>query len=299
MYLFILFLLFFASSALAGPIFPSRSFILAPKFREKSDTTKGAKFLRQQGIWGNIARSFGSEGERSATSISFGGLIEFVQWENSYISLLGDVEVLADPYNDISFNPRAIFWTEGFVYGYRFDERELQFGYIHRCRHEIDNLDKNTVGTGESRNLIYGSLMARLVDRDWTIWGMNWDKWIQMDKYIIREDARIPSTSERGKTDINKLDGSLGAGVKIEFLTLGDAKCYFRYNMTLSAYNSFKNISGDSRAELGIRLSGDAATMNIFLGLEEFLDDDLNRPTPTGSKYVYVGFRFIGKNVGM
>ncbi len=299
-YLILLIALFIGSTAVAGPIFPSRSFILAPRFRVMSDSTKGVKFLRQQGIWGNLARAFGSEGDRSATGISLGGFIEFAQWENSSLSLLGDFEVLADSYNDISFNPRAIFWTEGVVYGLRFDQTELQAGYIHRCRHEIDNLDNNVVGTGESRNLIYGSLMARAVWRNIFVSPLysHYDLWAQLDKYIITSDTRIPNNIPRGNTDIEHLDASFSAGAKAHLDFLGTDIVYARASFNASAYNSFKTTTIDSRLELGLEFTGEATGMNIFFGIEN-LHDDQNRPSPTDSKYTYIGFRFIGKNVGI
>ncbi|MFI5264361.1 MAG: hypothetical protein ACHQM6_07595, partial [Candidatus Kapaibacterium sp.] len=70
--------------------------IYAPEFRNPSDTTKGAAFLRQQGIWGGIAKGFQSAGDRFFWSISTGGIIQFVEWEHSAIYLIGDYEMAAD-----------------------------------------------------------------------------------------------------------------------------------------------------------------------------------------------------------
>jgi hypothetical protein len=168
---FILFILLVSSAS--AQLFPSRSILFAPAFRDSGDSSRDTRYLTQQGMWGNLSRGFRSEGERFAWDISFGGFFELVQWKHSGISLVGDFEVLADTYNDISFNPRSIFWTEGFLYSLDITttsdttfpglSRELSFGYIHRCRHDIDNLDYNTIGAHESRGLIYGSLMARYV----------------------------------------------------------------------------------------------------------------------------------------
>ncbi|MDP4220023.1 MAG: hypothetical protein Q8916_14160 [Bacteroidota bacterium] len=280
-----------------GPIFPSRCIILAPEFRKPSDTTKGAAFLRQQGLWGNLAKGFNSTGDRYGWSVATGAIIQFVEWEHSSIFMQGDFDVLADTYNDISFNPRAIFWTEGFVYADKIDRTELQLGYIHRCHHDIDNLDTNRIGTGERRTLIYGSVMLRSVWRDVDLAGMHSDLWAQADEYLIKQDTRTPDAEIR-KTDIEKLNSSISGGGKIDIFEMGSAKTYIRASATIAAYESYKTFTIDRRAEAGIELSGDALTMDIFLGYESF-QDDLNRPAPVDSKYPYIGFRFVSRNIGL
>ena len=51
------------------------------------------------------------------------------------------IEFIADPHNDINFNPRAIFWEEGFLYTSNRGGAYLQLGFYHRCKHDIDNLE--------------------------------------------------------------------------------------------------------------------------------------------------------------
>lgn len=147
---FVLFL-FLVTSAAAGPIFPSRQIILAPKFRDKADTARSVRYLSEQGIWGGLSRGFESEGDRYAWSIAFGGGFELVSWQNSNLWLVGDIDVLSDTHNDISFNPRSVFWTEGLLYGIRIASYEIHAGYIHRCKHDIDNYGPNDIGANEER----------------------------------------------------------------------------------------------------------------------------------------------------
>ena len=99
------------------------------------------------------------------------------------------------------------------------------------------------------------------------------------------------------KTDVSRLIASLSAGGKFD-LPIGHANTYVRLSGIAAAYNSFKTFTFDSRAELGVELIGAGSTMNIFLGFESF-QDDFSRPIPVNSKYVYIGFRFIGRNIGL
>ena len=63
-----------------------------------------------------------------------------------------------------TFNPRAIFWEEGVLAGFRLDEGiALQAGYIHRCKHDIDNLEITARGREEQRTLIYN--LFQRIDR--------------------------------------------------------------------------------------------------------------------------------------
>jgi hypothetical protein len=300
-----LLVLLIASSA-SAQLFPSRCFIPAVSFRDPADTNASVKYLTQQGMWGNLSRGFRSEGERFAWDISFGGFFELVQWKHSGISLVGDFEVLADTYNDISFNPRSIFWTEGFLYSLDITRtsdtafpglsRELSFGYIHHCRHDVDNLDYNTVGAHESRGLIYGSLMARYVLKNFYFQGTTFD--LQLDQYLIRQDDRVPVTTTK-PYDINKLNASISLGFRVDAFHWGDVPFYFRGFWTESVYNSYKDWTSHMHSEIGCELSGAGTRMNIFIGTEGFDKDDLNRPMPVSSDFLYIGFRFIGKNVGL
>ncbi len=290
----IIFLFICCSCPLAiGQIFPSRSIILAPPVRPAADTSEGVKYLHRQGIWGNLGHGFNSTGDRFGWSISFGGIIQFVEWEHSAISMTGDIEVLADTHNDISFNPRDVFWTEGFLYTDRIGTTELSAGYIHRCHHNIDNLETDVVGSNEARTLIYGSAIVRSVWKNISILGITSDLWSELDYYLIKEDDRHPTTDTM-TGNLNDMSTSLSAGFK--FLIV--KPLYIRASAIASAFNGYNRIAVNSRAELGAEFSGAAAAMNIFLG-HESLADDLNRPVPVHSSYWYLGFRFIGKDSGL
>lgn len=295
--------LLLASVSLAGPIVPSRSFILAPQMRDLKDTTKGVKYLRQNGLWGNLARGFKSTDDRFAWSVSFGGIIGFAEWENSSLYLQGDAEVLADTYNDISFNPRSIFWTEGIMYGMRLSEvSDLHVGYIHRCKHDIDNLGNNQVAANEERTLIYGSLQGKFVTRDFKLpenYLMGtFDMYAALDYYLVKQDYRLPHEYADAGNSVEDLTFSLDLGMKARMIPIGDVMLYLRGAWKFSGYNGFEDIRTDARAEFGAELKGEAMSMDIFLGVED-LKDDMNRVPPVKTTYTYVGFRFIPNNIGL
>lgn len=302
-----LILFFVLVSSASAQLFPSRSFIPSPAFRSSEDTLKDTRFLTQQGMWGDISRGFESEGQRFAWDISFGGFFELVQWQHSGISLVGDFAILSDIYNNISFNPRAIYWTEGFLYSLNLGTdsigttNDLAFGYIHRCRHDIDNIDYNIVGLGEERTLIYGSLSARYIIRNVPaelLPNMRLHLALQLDQYLIRQDDRVPKV-EPQQYDIDSLNTSLSMNLKVDLAKWDNTVLYVRENALISAYNSYSTFTLNLREELGFEFIGAGTRMNLFAGIEGFDRDDYNRPQPTPSNFFYVGFRFIGKNVGL
>ncbi len=296
-YILLLAISFIAVTAIAGPIFPTRSIIMAPQFRSPLDTTKGAVFLKEQGIWGDITKGFQSSGDRFYWSISTGGIIQFVEWEHSAIYLIGDYEMAADQHSSIYFHPRGIFWTEGVLYMDKIGETEFHTGYINRCHHDIDDLENNIVGAGEQRTLIYSSILERGVWRDVNLSGIHSTLWAQADEYVFREDYHMPDTASKPNTDMSRIIASLSAGGKFD-LPIGSANTYLRASGVAAAYNKFQTVTFDARVELGLELIGAGSTMNIFLGAES-LQDDGSRPSPVNSKYVYLGFRFMGKNIGL
>ena len=270
---------------------------MAPEFRSPDDTIKGAAFLRQQGIWGDITKGFNSKGDRFYWSISTGGIIQFVEWQHSGIYLIGDYEMAADQHSSIYFHPRGIYWTEGVLYMDKIGETEFHTGYINRCHHDIDNLENNIVGAGEQRTLIYSSILERGVWRNVNLAGIHAALWTQIDEYVFREDYKTPDSLSLPATDVKRIIGSLSFGGKFD-LPIGDVNTYLRASAITTAYNKFNTITLDARAELGVELIGSGSVMDIFLGAES-LQDDYSRPVPVNSKYVYLGFRFIGRNIGL
>jgi hypothetical protein len=297
-YVIIILTLLISAVVFAGPIFPGRKIIYAPEFRNPNDTIKGAAFLRQNGIWGDLTKGLGSTGDRYYWSISTGGIIQFVEWQNSAIYLIGDYEMVADQHSSIYFHPRGIFWTEGVLWMDKIGETEFHAGYINRCHHEIDDLEPNIVGAGEQRVLIYSSILERGVWRDVNLAGFHSSLWAQLDEYVFSEDYHLPDSAVKPATDVTRLMASISAGGKFDLFQLGDANTYLRASSTFAAYNKFKTFTLDGRAELGMEFTGIGNTMNIFLGYEG-LQDDFSRPVPVNSKYVYLGFRFTGRNIAL
>ncbi len=101
-------------AAIAGPIFPTRGFLLDPQWTGKTDTTS---IFDHASYWAEVQRGFGSDSDRWAWSVSMGAIWEFARWggDKSLFAFTG-MELLANDHNDIDFKPRGAMWEEGLVY---------------------------------------------------------------------------------------------------------------------------------------------------------------------------------------
>lgn len=120
-------------------------------------------------LFAEFARFSNGSGENHRWDARTGGYLEFARFSGDWsISIHGTMEVVMDPLNDIEFNPRAIFWEEGLLIATRgpIDQSSVQFGYTHRCKHDIDNYEVfATRGEREQRTLIFSGPFVRLLRR--------------------------------------------------------------------------------------------------------------------------------------
>ena len=90
--LIVLFLFFLSVYALhcpratAGPIFPSRGFLLSPKWdtsatdRMIGDTTS---VFDHAGYWAQVQRGIGSDSDRWGWSVTMGAIFEIARWDGN------------------------------------------------------------------------------------------------------------------------------------------------------------------------------------------------------------------------
>lgn len=93
-----------------------------------------------------IQRSSGSSGGEQAWQFRTHVQAEVYRFTDSTkdvqltTSIEAHQELTANPLNDISFNPRAMRWEEFFWFDVGLPDVSLRAGFVHRCKHDIDNL---------------------------------------------------------------------------------------------------------------------------------------------------------------
>lgn len=117
-----------------------------------------------------------------------GVTFEILRWnDRNSIAGITQAEFIYDRNNSINFNPRATFWEEGLIFTRQFTHFDLQLTYLHRCKHDIDNLD-----IGVQRSTINSSFDAKFLFREWTT-GFGQIRMVPgLDFYTTTYDNRQP-----------------------------------------------------------------------------------------------------------
>ncbi len=301
-FLFILLFTCWSSVSFAGPIFPTRGFLLHPKWFGKADTTS---IFDHDGYWAQVQRGFGSDSDRWGWSITTGAAFEFARYggDKSLFGFAG-MELIADTHNDITFNPHGAMWEEGLVYAVHESDRfDWQLGTIYRCRHDIDNGDPGQYSdVFGGRTLIYCSLSAKAIWNSPTLLGMHVPTraWLHSDAYLIREDYRLPFSDSGIGTEFNHLAWSFGESICSKIAEWERSSVYLMVNSNFSAFspnsgflNRFGSVSKlvtDYHGELGYSYEGRASRIQFYLGSERWQDDG-QTPIPRSTEYFLLGVR--------
>ncbi|SRR5579883_708237 len=303
-----IFSLFPLSLAVAGPIFPTRGFLLHPKWSAPTDTTA---VFDHGGYWAQVQRGFDSDSDRWGWSVMMGAMWEFARWSGNK-SLIGftGMELLANTHNDISFKPKGADWEEGLIYAVHESDRfDWQLGTIYRCRHDLDNIDpRGYSDIGQQRTLIYCSLSGKTIWRSEKLFGLHipTTAWLHTDAYLIREDYRIPESDVGIGTEFNHLAWSFGEAFQSKFAEWANSSIYLMVYTDFSAFshntgffNRFIDVAQttyDGHYEFGYEFHGRAGRLQLYAGWEDWQDDG-QTPIPRNADFALLGLRVTGSDL--
>ncbi len=298
----------FASVAAAGPIFPTRGFLLDPRWTGKTDTSS---IFDHASYWAEVQRGFGSDSDRWAWSVSMGAIWEFARWggDKSLFAFTG-MELTANDHNDIDFKPRGAMWEEGLVYAVHENSQfDWQVGTIYRCRHDLDNIDPQGYSDiDQQRTLIYCSLSGKAIVNSDKLFGLPCPttSWLHGDIYLVREDYRIPASDYGIGTTFQDLAWSIGPAFQSKLVQWKTTSLYMMINENLTAFGNdsgfisrfgtIAKLTVDSHAEIGYEFHGREGRMQLYAGWEEW-EDDGQTPIPRNTNYVMLGVRVTGSEL--
>jgi len=145
----------------AAQRFPERWFTLNPLFNKPNGKENlGWSVMHSSFGWGEFGAYRIVRDDEHAWIQRLGAFVEFFRVnEHSSFGFVSTIEFIANPQNDIRFNPRAIFWEEGFLFSQKNSGGSYwQAGYMHRCKHDVDNANIQ-----RERSLIYGSIVGKYI----------------------------------------------------------------------------------------------------------------------------------------
>ncbi len=185
--------------------------------------TAGFTWLNTTRLYAEFSRYSNGSGPHHRWNAKTGGFLEIARWDSTWsIALVGTMEMVADPLSDIAFNPRGIFWEEGLMASTRLSrDAAVQFGYIHRCKHDIDNLEPWLLqGTIEQVTLVYSGLATRLllrprpiVDGPLVIYG---GLAVRNDLFLHLFDQREPHEAQQTGRSMNTLAQATNLTVRFD-----------------------------------------------------------------------------------
>lgn len=264
-----------------------RDKILMPLANPNVDLDEGeTEWLTQVGGWGAFGNNAFHRNAEHLWYQELGAYAEIYRRGNeSSLAITSQIEFIADPSNDINFSPNAIFWEEGLLYSRRYNDFTLQFGYYHRCKHDIDNLE-----SGEERTMVFGSVLGRIVIPA-TVFRLDDSVFsLQFDHYTITWEDRIPSEFEGVQPNWDELISSLKVNVAWKRPVGTNTKFYLDgYGMGTMLENDFL-VNGKFRAELG--RSQKAGNLRFGIHVEHLGDSGIS-VSPNSVTLAGIGVRIM------
>jgi hypothetical protein len=299
----ILILILSLYSSLYGQRMPDRFLVFNPLFDTSENLQEDSTgYINSFGGFAEFATYGIKRDFEHAWNQKLGTFVEFFRTgSTSSLAFVANIEFVANSDNDIGFKPRSIFWEEGFVYSQKTGNNYWQLGYMHRCKHDIDNYNY-----GKERALIFGSLHGKYLipldvfdEKDNALFG------IRGEFYSIRQDYRIPQNTRTITPNWNQLIGSLGFNFNFTKQISNHYWNYYfnSYSMVnifsendgfLNRFKNFQKANINGGISTGIAIRG-KAEFRIGLTYDYFSDTGIN-PVPENAHLISIGVVILNHN---
>lgn len=269
---------------------PSRSFSFVPAEVQVEPGPLAATWFS-----GEIQAGRGSFKGEQAWQLRLHGLVEL--WrinQDRTLVLAFHHELTANPFNDISFNPRTARWEEQIYMQWVSSPVTWTIGIYHRCKHDVDNIDPPQEGeqstyTPTRRAIILSgfqiTLARHLIQTDnWRVHGH-----VGADYNIVSLDYRSPRSSYPASWE--NIIAVLRTGIRAEWqLTPG----LYLAPSAWMGYAVFTDEGSDLpiefRTELALRLKGRSTADLAFSYERQF--DEVVFLVPQSTRVFSIGLRF-------
>lgn len=295
-----------AAAPLGGQLYAHRTLVPVPL----DDTTRAVGFLPAIDYFADVQRSSGSAGDDRAWGIRLAGTAEMWRLGRNMSFLISAAdEVAANALKDGGFNPRGISWELGAAFVRRFAAFDWQIGFVHICRHEVDNTDHPEIpvtppdyvptertmsANGPRMSLILRpAVLPSVFGRRVTVRGI-----VAGESYSHKWDGRTaPDTTPAMAFNSWKLaQGAASGAVRIEAEVWKQSALFIRASGISVLFRAspanpvISKLRANHRVEAGWRMPGSGAAMEVYLATER-LFDDVMVPTPRSSRMTGIGIR--------
>ncbi len=298
----------FQITPLFGQRFPDRWFTINPLMHQlEANENTGWSWMHSNAGWGEFGGYRIIRDHEHAWIQRLGGYIELFRIsETTSLAFLGSIEFIANADNDIRFNPRAIFWEEGFLFTQKTGNSFWQIGYMHRCKHDIDNLN-----LGRERSLIFGSVQGKYIipfaltnTSTNTKYASHGLLALRADLYTIRQDDRNPSVFSSYLPQVKSMLATFGGALHLRtslplpvkplglyVTTWGALNFYGDKQEIFLKFDTVRSILFQGGIGGGIAVEGRA---HLRLGISyEYLSDTGINPFPEHANLITISITMI------
>lgn len=189
------------------------------------------------------------------------------------------------------------------MYTVRANSYFYQFGYYHRCKHDVDNYPAGpNYPFPVQRALIYGSMLGKIIF-PWEI-SQNVSSLVsyRLDIYTILQDARVPKRLEIHLPHLYRMQATLGANTFFHFRLIEPwLGAYITSYAGLTSFGKnegfFNRFSGTDM----LRFNGGIGSGIIFQGAlhlrmgisYEYVDDTNINPIPTHANLILLSIILV------
>ncbi|MFN4984624.1 MAG: hypothetical protein ACK5BQ_10915 [Ignavibacteria bacterium] len=254
---------------------------------------------------GEIQRSAGSLGGEQAWQFRTHVQVEPYRFTDSTraiqltTSIEAHQELTANPLNDISFNPRAMRWEEFFWFHVGLPDVSLRAGFVHRCKHDIDNLGGADEGNptspllAEQRTIILtgptaAATLAPVVSAAGTT-----SVAAGVEFYLNASDSRTPRSTSASWSEMQGTSWMrMRHAYPVSRILDLSATAYVALPWFSSRTGSDGTLPYEARAELAVAARGTKACMELALVAERQFDE-IAFTTPQQTSFVGLCVRFM------
>lgn len=288
------------TTSLHAQVRPSRTWESIPNRKSATSGVMpsivgGGEFQRS---WGSFA---GEQAWQFRTHLQvepyrFSDSTDPVQWTTT---IEAHQEMTANPYNDIRFNPRTMRWEEFFWMHMIAETYSVRAGFVHRCKHDLDNLggpdEDNPVSPlqAEQRTIILTgpAIGITWLPKSTSVGELSLSAGAEF--FVNASDNRRPGTIAGSWSG---MQGAVWSRIQNMIRISAHVGLLMSASMSVPWYATRPGASSaepyDARAELALTLMGPTSRMDIALVGERSFDE-LAMTMPAASSYVGLCVRFM------
>jgi len=262
------------------------------------DTTKRGSVLDDFVFSPEFANGSGSYKGDMDWTLKLIGYAEVYRFKNDMaLAFLLGHELNANPYNDISFNPRKAIWEENISVFSNNGDNAYSFGIFHRCKHDIDLTEREK----ELNQFISRVIILSGVNASYSFEN-KYNKLKMLTRiygeyYLVNEDYKKPDIYTYASFQDMIASIRISSVLTYELSKIFDFRLISSISNSLSEKKNYTNNSKnniDARVETSITLKGKQNNLDLFFAYETMFEET-TQVIPSPSTFWNIGLRFRPK----